>query len=412
MRGLVLSILSVSCVYVGIAWIFGRIDINVRSPIVAKYSSKHFFDYAGTLNVHSEKSTGTGGWSEIAAQAKAAGLDFIVLTDSNDFTPPLQKQGYIDDVLIIVGGEYGFVDYSLLNFGFENTNHLKGRGRSEVVFNEILSTKKSSPSEGVFVLAHPFKPGYQRPDPFPLGLDGIEIYNLKSIWQNAWLNKRSTFLWALFLYPISVEWAFTRIFVTYQRPEFGYWDQVARHQKVLGYAGADADARAKMPWGRPLAIPSYQTSFSILKNHVLLRSELTGSGDQDRGKILQALKSGSFYMSFDLIGDPTGFECYVLTKEGRIISMGESVSSSLGAKLVVELPEKPLKDFEVIVTKDGQTLLTSTSLKTEVDISTPGTYRASVRVRLQFPFEGRRWVDWITTNPFWIQQSRSLERSR
>src|SRR5690606_8360080 len=108
----------------------------------------------------------------------------------------------------------------------------------------------------------------------------------------------------LFLYPINMRWSFTRLYASYQRPEIAVWDRENRSRKLVGYAGADANAKARSPFGGDWRIPSYETYFSVLRNHVLIKSELTGNSDQDQQKILQALKDGSFYISLDLIGNP------------------------------------------------------------------------------------------------------------
>jgi hypothetical protein len=78
---------------------------------------------------------------------------------------------------------------------------------------------------------------------------------------------------------------------------------------------------------------------------------------------------------------------------------------SKAKQLVIDLPEKPMKDFEVVIYRDGEKMMSSNSLTTRMDIHVPGSYRAVVRVKLDFPFEGSRWIDWILTNPFRIYES-------
>ena len=404
-RKFILLILFIGFFYVSVAWIFGRVDLQVRPDIVSTYAHRNFYDYSGVINIQSSQSTGSGTAEDIAQAAENVKLEFVVITDANDFSADPGRQGYINDVLVLRGGEYSFVDSRLLNMGYKTKDHLQGPGRAQVVLADLLSQKERDEKYGFFVLAHPQKPGYSLPDPLPENLNGIEVFNLKSIWESAWINKRSSFLWALFLYPINMRWSFTRLYTSYQRPEIGIWDAANRKRKLIGFAGADANARARSPLGGEWRIPSYETSFSVLRNHILIKSELTGNFEQDQQKVFQALRDGSFYISLDLIGDPKGFESYLVDKGGKIHGLGSQVSLKSAKKIMVDLPEKPMKEFEVVIYRDGEKMMSSNSLNTEMDLHLPGAYRITVRVKLHFPFEGSRWVDWILTNPFFITEN-------
>lgn len=403
LRNIAIFVLSIAFLYVGIAVVFGRVDLSVRAPTIAPYGHRNFYDYRGVINVQSITSSGSGSFEDIARSATLAGLDFLIITDLNDFNPPLERQTYIENVLMMVGGEYSFVDSRLLNIGFQTTEHLQGPGRSQIIFSDLLSRHDRKDEFGFFIMAHPSKSGRELPNPIPAGLDGIELFNLKSVWQSSWLNKRSSFIWALFLYPINIQWSFTRLFVAYQNPEISNWDQVNAERPFIGFAGAEADAKTRSPFGGYWKIPSYQVYFSIMRNHILIKSELTGNVEQDRQKVLDALKSGSFYMSLDLIGDTTGFESYLIDKKKKILPLGTKTKLADIESFVVDLPERPLTDFEVIIYRNGEKMLSSDSLRTELTIHTAGSYRAVVRVRVDFPFEGKKWVNWILTNPVYIR---------
>ena len=59
---------------------------------------------SGVLHVHSVHSDGVGDVDEIVAAAKRARLDFVIITDHNDFDLKPQER-YSDGVLVIVGQE-------------------------------------------------------------------------------------------------------------------------------------------------------------------------------------------------------------------------------------------------------------------------------------------------------------------
>ena len=401
MRRLLLALLILGFGYVSIAFIFGRVDLKVRNELKTKPSPRKYHDYAGVINVHSSRSSGSASISEIHQAASDAKLDFVVVTDINDFEPPVDKESYLDDTLLLVGGEYSYIDSRLINFNFTSTDHLQGPGRSQVIFADLLDKTERPKDTGFLVLAHPNKPGYEMQTPLPPGLNGIEIYNQKSIWQLAWLKKRSSFLWALFLYPINMEWSFTRLFASYTNPELGIWEKENLSRPLVGFAGADADSNTRLPWGS-WQFPSYQTYFSILRNHVLIESELTGDTESDSKKIIDALENGQFYISLDLIGEATGFEAYVLNKKDLRHPIGSEIETTFADKLVVDLGTKPETEFRVIIFKNGEQIVRSNSLKTEMIIHNEGVYRAIVQVKLDFPFEGTRWVNWVVTNHFYL----------
>ena len=56
----------------------------------------------GVLHVHTTLSDGGGTPEEVVSAAKAAGLDFVAITDHNNLDAE-QVEGYRDGVLVIVG---------------------------------------------------------------------------------------------------------------------------------------------------------------------------------------------------------------------------------------------------------------------------------------------------------------------
>lgn len=371
-------------------------DLSPRQP-------EHFYDYAGVLNVHTSQSTGSGSFDSVIQQAQAADLDFIILTDLNNFDKQKELEGYYGRLLVFVGGEYNYLDSRLLNFDASQTDQLMGRGRAQMVFAELLSRENISSDYGYFILAHPLKPGYGWRGEYPVGLSGIEVFNLKSIWQWSWMNDRAAFIGNLLVYPFNPNLAVVRIFAESSRAELALWDQLNQRRRTVGFAGADAEARVRL-FGRPFDLPSYRALFSIMRNHVLVAGELTGSSTSDKRKIADALKNGQFYMSLDLLGDPKGFSSYAKDKNGKILPLGSVVKYASGLELIADLPNRPSVPFETIIYKNGEKVLTSTSALTSFALHGPGSYRTVVRLKITLPPPGGRiWVPWIFTNPIHIQ---------
>jgi hypothetical protein len=354
------------------------------------------------INVHTSDSTGSGSFTSVVEAAQASHLDFIILTDLNN---PEKKslESYYDQLLVFIGDEYSYLDSRLLNFDATQNEELMGKGRAQMFFAELLSREKIDPPYGMFILAHPLKPGYRWRGEYPDGLGAMEVFNLKSIWQDSWLNDRKAFIANLLMYPFNPDLSLAKILTSSSRAEIALWDQLNQKRKVIGFAGSDAESRVKL-FNKNFEIPSYKSLFSIMRNHVLLRSELTGNSTQDRRKIADALRAGQFYMCVDLVANPKGFSAYLKNKKGELTPLGASARMSEGLEYIVDLPAKPLVPFEVILYKDGEKIVTSTSARTSYAIHGPGSYRIALRLKVSLPPPGGRlWVPWIFTNPIQVQ---------
>jgi len=364
-------------------------DVKILSEDLDAEHPKGFFDYRGITNVRS------GDMNSVIAAAQSAGLDYISLTDLNVFDKPLSLAGYHGNLLVMVDGEYSYLNSRLLNIGAATSRHLQGVGRSQVLFADLLSQRHKDPDLGAILLARPTNPRYRWSGDYPPGLDGLEIINLKDVWQEAWTRKRWPFLWSLFVYPFNEKLALLRLFET---PEDAtrLWDDIAQRQRMIGVAGAGAEEGMKYP--------TYETIFSLVRDHVLLRSEFTGNTSSDLEKLATALRQGQFYMSIDILGNPKGFNALLHTKDGQIFPMGSSVKFSEGLSLEVTLPQKPKVPFDTVIYRNGERMMTSNSQVTQYYINSPGVYRVLVRVIPTLPLpDGKKWIPWIYTNMFFVQ---------
>jgi hypothetical protein len=403
MRNITIGLVGLLFAYLFYGLVVSWYDFDAIPKDLAPRHPEGFYDYAGVINVHTAESSGSGKFTDVVESAKAAGLNFMILTDLNNFDKQKDLESYYDQVLVFIGGEYNYLDSRLLNFDASNTDQLMGRGRAQMVFAELLSRQNADPDYGFFVLAHPLKPGFKWRGDYPEGLSGIEVFNLKTIWQDSWLNDRSAFIGNLLMYPFNPDLSVIRIFAASSRSELTLWDNLNLKQKVVGFAGSDAESRVRA-FGRAFDIPSYESLFSIMKNHVILRSELTGNASADSRKIADALRAGQFYMSLDLLANPKGFNSYVKSKTGEVTLLGGTVKASDGMELIADLPVKPTVPFETVLIKDGDKIASSTSARTSYAVHGPGSYRIMVRLKVTLPPpSGRIWVPWIFTNPIQIQ---------
>lgn len=382
-------------------------DVRIFPEHLVPESPRGFFDYKGVTNVHTHLSSGSGDFAQVVAAAQESNLDFLSLTDLNVYDKPNALSGYHGALLVMMDGEYSYLNSRLLNIGATTSRHLQGVGRSQVLFADLLSQESKDSDVGLLFLAHPTKPKYGWSGEYPVGLDGIEVINLKNVWQDAWSDNKFSFLISLLILPFNEKLALLRLFKS-PDDELRLWDSLNSQRKVVGIAGADAEA--KMIMGSSFfRYPRYQTLFSLVRNHILVKSELTGNAAGDVEKIAQAFRSGQLYMSLDILGNPKGFNSVIRKGESTsVFPIGSKIPFEKGLILEVHLPRKPDVPFDIVIYKDGERMLTSNSQTTQYFVNSPGVYRVMIRVIPTLPLpDGKKWIPWIYTNPFYVEASGS-----
>lgn len=361
-----------------------------------------YYDYKGITHAHTSLGLGSSSPSEVVQAAQEVGLDFLFLTDLNNFNPNRDEAGYHRQTLVFVAQQFSYLDSRLILYDSMNPKSIGTFGEAQMTLTDLLSQSGQDAKQDLIVLAHPFKAGYSWSGAYPTGLDGIEVINLKSVWQRAWLKYKPSFLWSVLIYPFNSQLAFVRLY-SEPREEIQLWNKLNQTQRALGFSGAEATARTGSVGDFYLKFPSYQTSFSLSTNHVLLRSELTGDKTKDSQKIMEALLGGQFYMALDLLGNPKGFAFSLLEGE-HIYPMGADVPFKKGMKLSVRLPRKPKVPFDIQVYKDGEQMMSASSVESEYEVHGAGVYRIVVRVIPTLPLpDGKRWIPWIYSNPIYIR---------
>ncbi len=401
MNRLLMAFSTLLICYFVYGFYISQINIDIIPKKLKKDVVQDFYDYKGILNVHTEQSLGSSSYSQIISAARAAGLDFVFFTDLNVFDVPFELEGYHGDIFVFTAGKYSYLDSRLIHYSNNKESLGDNLGNVQVKLSDYLSQKNLSNKDQLLILAHPFKTGFTWSGDIPQGMDGIEIINLKSLSNRAWENSKLSVLWSLFMYPFNSKLSLVRLF---QEPteELNLIDNTNTKQSLNFFAGAEASARAIPIANYLIKFPSYQKSFEIFSTHILLKSELTGQVSSDKQKIYQALKSGSFYLAFDLLGDPKGFQAQ-LKENGKFYPMGSKVKFSKNLILNAEVPAEPSDFYEIVVYRNGIRHATGNSSSINLQITEPGTYRIQVRVSPFLPLpDGKKWLTWIYTNPFYV----------
>jgi hypothetical protein len=378
-----------------------RSDVQLRTDIL-RANHKKYFDYRGITHVMSNASSGSASVPDIITQANLAGVDYMYVTDLNDFAPDHDIFGYNQGVLVFTGKKISYLDSHFLLYSQESLKKLDSLGTAQALTNDFLNRTPTDSSPYTIVMAHPFKRDHEWTSPYPEGLDGIEVMNLSHMWQQSWLTHKPSFIWSLFLYIFNPKISLLRL-VDDPSKEIELWDTLNKTVKTIGFLGNNSTGKIFSLGPISASFPTYEDSFKFASNHVLLRSELTGVASRDLEKIHNALITGNFYFSIDALASPKGFAAYMRSGNHDYL-MGDSVKYSKDLKLYVDLPELSSKTFEVKLFKNGREIAVSREKNTVWNVDGPGFYRLYARLRVQFPIPGElRWIPWIYTNNFYVK---------
>ncbi|WP_413582976.1 hypothetical protein [Bdellovibrio sp. HCB288] len=378
-----------------------QFDTSIVPRQISAAHSSNYYDYKGVLNVHTDLSAGSATPSFVITSAKLASLDFLIFTDLNLFNMPTSFESYHGNLLVMSAGKYSYLDSRIMYYSINQESIGDSFGEAQVKMADLLSQKTGASKDSLSILAHPYKAGFSWNGDFPTGLDGFELWNLKSLSNRAWEYSKLSTIWSLLIYPFNPRLSFLRL---YSEPtdEIALLDKLSLQRKIVVYAGAEASARAIPLANYFIKFPSYKRSFEIMSNHVLLKSELTGSFNGDRSKIFNALKQGNFYLAMDILGDPKGFVA-TIEDDKQTYLMGSEIKLKKGMQLKVRLPAVPKDFFEIIILKDGQDVGRINEPEAIFPITSPGVYRIQVRVTSMLPMpDAKKWFTWIYTNPFYV----------
>lgn len=378
-----------------------RSNIQLRTDILREHHKK-FFDYRGITHTMSNYSSGSSSIPDMVTEAAAAQVDFLYATDLNDFAPEHEIFGYNQGVLVLTGKKISYLDSHFLLYSQDGFKKLDSLGTAQALTTDFLNHMPTDSSPFTIVMAHPFKEGHEWTQAYPEGLNGIEVMNLRHMWQQSWLTQKPSFIWSLFLYIFNPKIALLRL-IDDPAKELELWDQLNKKKKTLGFLGNHSTGKIFSFGPLSVSFPTYEDSFKFASNHVLLRSELTGVASRDLEKIHTALTAGNFYFSIDALANPKGFAAY-MRSDGRDELMGDTIKLSKDLRLVVDLPPLSSQALETKLYKDGREFKSSRSRNTVWDIDQPGNYRIYVRLRVQLPIPGElRWIPWIYTNNFYVR---------
>ena len=351
-------------------------------------------DFKGVIHVHSflgGHSTGT--FEAIIKGAKENGLDFVIMTEhpEQDFdTNAMTLNDFHGDVLFISGNEVstGSGDRLLLIPGDKSAAIANTQSTQTVIDQQKARS-------GLAIVAYPAEfQSWQASN-----YDGVEVYNLFTNARR--LNPVVGLFDGLWSYRSYPDLMFANF---YERPSQGLqsWDNAAitGRRKLIAIAGNDAhanvglslnDASGKQVMG--IKLDPYERSFRVVRTHVLLGREEPLS----RESLLSALASGHTYSSFDIFGDPNGFD-FTAANNSESKRMGDEILLGNGVQLTVTSP----LPGRIVLFRDGAKVQEeSGASRKDFTVTQAGIYRVEVYLsQLPRPAGDQPW---IISNPIYVR---------
>lgn len=360
--------------------------------------------YSGNMHIHTSYSDGEKLHAEIAAEAIAAGLDYIIVTDHNVYVTGVE--GYYENehgrVLLMTGEEVHNVrrqpqasHFLAYGAGKELARHAPD---PQALIDETLG------AGGYGFLAHPHERDLPLIDSPDLGwhdwdiegFSGLEIWNYMSSFKNAvaarleklrWKNKLVSALVGLWmtLHP--------ERYVTGPEPEtLALWDDfLSRGMRVAAIGNSDAHGTPMSLGPITRLVFPYEFLFRAVNTHVLIRQPLNGELAHDKALILGAIGQGNSWVAYDMPAPTKGFR-FSGHGIGKGI-MGDQIKMDVAATLQAIAPTRChmrlIHQGQVVAEAHDTTL-------THIPVDA-GPYR----VECYIPYLGQR-RGWIYSNPIYL----------
>lgn len=362
------ALLGLVLLLLGFAGFFTCAATTVDYPVVAPQEGVQAWP-RGAFHVHTTRSDGKGTVEEVAAAAREAGLQFVVLTDHNDFGP--REPSFVNGVLMIPAVEISTSTGHVVAFGTQTP--LDGaRARQEGV-------SAVEAAGGVAVLAHPV----QKKNPWTdregaRRARGFELYSADTFFRDAVRSPFSRLIPAVgawFSNPVHG----VMLLVTPQPASTERLLELTREQPRLAFCSHDAHG-----W------PPYRDVFRALATYLpptALPEPLSTEPRTAAAQVVRALSSGQALCAFRGLGEPMGFAL-----EGPLSDQREA---RVGDTLAVRLPPHEPSQVRLEVSGAGRLRPDGTT----VELVTEGAVQIEAWVQAPGRLFGSEWRPWIVPSP-------------
>jgi hypothetical protein len=335
-------------------------------------------EYVGSIHMHSCYSDGSGTVRDIAAAARRAGLDFLILTDHDTLQPRDDGwQGWHDGVLVVVGVEITCQRRShVVVLDAKNVAGLRFKPLRRLLFDlqNQGATAFVAHAHPAYIMGYSMKAGELLDWEVP-GFTGVELWSLMHDVCNG-LNpwRALSFL---------RHW---RRYVRGPHPDtLAHWDRITQTRRFPAIGSLDNHAITIPVFG--VQFLPYEIGFRTLTTHVLAE-ELAGT-PEDVDRILSAVCRGRVFLAMDMWANARGFRFEAETA-GEPLLMGDETVWQGPMVLKAHSPEPA----RITLLCDGKPVAETEGADLEYRAEGPGVYRIEAR------HQGRHWV---YTNPIYLR---------
>ena len=322
-----------------------------------------FHDYRGIVDLPIKAS----GMDEsgIADLAKTSQIDFIFLADpvepgDTDFG----IAGFTNDILFISGGAFEVGGSEIIGV------NLREPIKPNLTPNDLISAIHDQ--GGLAIAADPAR--FTSSEAYALA-DGMEVYSQRS----AWLAQSSTTLYLRAIF-FSTDRFLAGLDI---RPDanLALYDRMTAGARVTMLAGTGAPDNLNVLGAKVGTLPQL---FLFCTTHLLAR-------ERDTAPILEALRLGHSYASFDYLGYVGAFTFFARAGDTTTM-MGDEVRLAPGLTLKTELPAPADR---IAMYQNGAEVTSADNASTlEFAPKSPGAYRIEAY---------RNGKLWILSNPVYVR---------
>ncbi|MCA9928888.1 MAG: PHP domain-containing protein [Anaerolineales bacterium] len=364
-----------------------------------------YFHAVGNMHMHTPFSDGEKWHGEIAADAIAAGLDFIIVTDHNIWVDGLEGyyEGENGRLLLLTGEEVHNVRRQpqashFLVYGAESE-------MAPCAADPQALIDATCAAGGYGFLAHPHENGLPQLGYPNLGwhdweidnFTGLEIWNYMSSFINCLAVEMDKFP---LKHPFLLKLLALRVALTPEKyivgPEtatLALWDELlAQGKRVTAVGNSDAHGTPMSLGPIKRIIYPYEFLFRAVNTHLLLKEPLTGDAAHDKKLILTAIGKGHSWVGYDMPHSTKGFR---FTGQGiNKGRMGDTIKLDAGATLQVSAPTRA----HIRIIRHGSVVA---EIKNETHLTHIPTEPGAYRVECSIPYEGME-RGWIFSNPIYL----------
>ena len=329
-------------------------------------------DLACVIHLHSTHSDGTGTVPEIAAAAKRAEVDVVLLTDHD--TLAAKKAG--EEVSPRGGNHY-------LSFGVGH--HIRHR---DLTPEQIAQAVRDAGGFGF--AAHPWSRGSERFKRAGMPFDDLDAADGVELWSFATDSAER-----LESIPAALRFlaAPGRVLDHPPAENLREWDRLCAGRRVPAIGGLDAHQFGKRigPFV-PLRLMKYERSFRFIRTHALCDEALVGDPEHDSEQVFAALREGRSYISVDTLAPARGFRFWADGHDGELQMGAEAPAGRYTLRASLPAPAR------LRLLHDGREVAALSGLELAHDVDAPGVYRVEAHVHRH-----GRGRTWILSNPIYLR---------